>query len=331
MDSTVTDENRPFYILSIDGGGFRGLFAAHLLRRMEEEWQLDWKNQFRIFAGTSTGAILAAGLACGNTAARLAEFYRTHGKTIFTPRPWSRLPLFKIFASRYSSQELKKRLEEVLGTTTLGHVTTPLILPSVDISNGCVHVSKSRYDRNFVRDPHIRVSDAVLASCAAPTYFDPVIVNNKYQLVDGGLWANNPSLVATIDAYYRLGISLGQVRVLSIGTGKSKAFYARSQGKWKDRLLRCQGWGFLTRWQSSKFIDLIFNLQSENAHNMLCLLLGESPLDSNHVLRLTFESDQPLPFDCVRKGDDWITKADHTFTHESQRIAEFLSIGQSTP
>ncbi len=62
---------KPFYILSIDGGGFRGLFAAHLLKRMEEEWQIDWRNRFGLMAGTSTGAILTAGLACGKSAAQL--------------------------------------------------------------------------------------------------------------------------------------------------------------------------------------------------------------------------------------------------------------------
>ena len=78
--------NKPFYILSIDGGGFRGLFAAHLLKRIEEAWQIDWRSRFRLLAGTSTGAILSAGLACGKTAVQLAEFYKTHGEAIFTPR-----------------------------------------------------------------------------------------------------------------------------------------------------------------------------------------------------------------------------------------------------
>lgn len=323
--------SKPFYILSIDGGGFRGLFAAHLLKRIEEEWQLNWRSYFRVLAGTSTGAILAAGLACGKTAVQLAEFYETYGKVIFTPRLLSRFDLLKLFTSRYPSNNLRMLLEEILGGTTLGQVNTPLILPSVDISNGCVHVFKSKYHSDFVRDPNVRVSDAVLASCSAPTYFDPVVVDGKYQLADGGLWANNPSLVAVIDAHYRLKIPLEKIRVLSIGTGKSSAFYPRSQGKWKDRLVgNWQGWGLLSRWRSSKFVDLIFNLQSDNAHNMLCLLLGESPRNSKQVLRLTFEADQPLPLDCVRKRDDWITKADYVFTHESPRIAEFLSIERST-
>ena len=327
--------NKPFYILSIDGGGFRGTFAAHLLKRMEETWQLDWRSHFSLLAGTSTGAILAAGLAYGKTARELAEFYKTHGKAIFTPRLGARLDPFKLFTSRYSSNKLKMRLEEIFGETTLGEIEIPLILPAVDIGNGCVHVSKSKYHDDFIRDPNMRVSDAILGSCAAPTYFDPVIVvvdgESKYQLADGGLWANNPSLVATIDAHYRLQIPLEEVRVLSIGTGKSKVFYPLGQNKRKDRLLSsCQGWGFLTRWHHSRFIDLLLNLQSENAHNMLCLLNSESPLNPEQVLRLNFESDQPLPLDCVQKRDDWITKADFIFTHESPRIAKFLSIARKS-
>lgn len=319
--------SKPFYILAFDGGGFRGIFVAHILRRMEEEWQIEWQSQFGLLAGTSTGAVLAAGLACELTAAQLAESYETYGKELFTPRLRSRFDLLKLFTSRYSSEKLKKFLERTLGDTTLGQVKIPLILPAVDIGNGCVHVFKSAYHSTFSRDPKVRVSDAVLASCSAPTYFDPVVIDDRYRLADGGLWANNPSLVAAIDARYRLKIPLEDVRVLSIGAGKSKKFYPRSEGKYKNILLRSwQGWGFVTRWQRSKMFDLLLNLQSDNAHNMLCLLLGESPLESKQVLRLNFDSDRPLSLDSVRKRYDWITKADHTFTHHSPRIARFLEI-----
>ena len=211
--------------------------------------------------------------------------------------------------------------------TTLGEVPVPLIVPSVDIGNGCVHIFKSKYADGFVRDPDAKVSDAVLASCSAPTYFDPHLVAGKYQLVDGGLWANNPSLVAVIDAKYRLSISLDDIRVLSIGTGKSKTFYDRKTNWWKDRFIRSwQGWGFVTRWERSKLLDLILNLQADTAHNMLCLLLGENPQSPERVCRLTFESDSPLPMDSTRKLDDWITRADHCFTHHANKIAAFLSL-----
>ena len=192
-----------------------------------------------------------------------------------------------------------------------------------------MHVFKSIYDDSFVRDRQVRVAKAVLASCAAPLYFDPIVVDDRYQLVDGGIWANNPSLAATIDAHYRLGIPLEAIRVLSIGTGKSRAFYPLSHGKWKGHPCRLLGWGLLTRWRHARLIDLILNLQSDTAHNMLCLLLGVSPLDSRHVLRVTFESDRPLPMDCTNMGKDWISKADHDFTRGSHKIRNFSRGGRS--
>ena len=219
-------------------------------------------------------------------------------------------------------------LDRTLGDRTLGDVRVPLILPAVDIGQGCVHVFKSAYDERFHRDPAVRVADAVLASCAAPLYFDPVVLNRGvYQLADGGLWANNPALVAAIDAHYRFGISLADIRVLSIGTGTSKAFYPRNESHWFSRLLQArQGWGFTTRWRRTRLVDLILNLQSATAHNTLCLLLGESPLEPKNVLRLTFGSDHPLPLDVTAKRDDWINQADYLFTHHATRIADFLRL-----
>lgn len=316
----------PFYILSIDGGGLRGVFAAHVLKRMEEELRINWRNRFGLMAGTSTGAILAAGLACGRSAANLAEFYNNLGPVVFTPQLLACLDQLRLFKSRYTNSNLKEPLNQVFKDVTLGQVSVPLILPAVDIVNGCVHVFKSSYSDGFVRDSNVRVADAVLASCSAPMYFDPHLVADKYLLADGGIWANNPSLVAAIDAHYRLGISLEDLRVLSIGTGAGKAYYPLSAGKWRDRLVRSwQGWGLLTRWQGSRLLDLILNLQSETAHNTLCLLFKESPHESEQVLRITFESDRPLPMDDAAKTRDWIAKADHQFTHLQTRISHFLS------
>ncbi len=206
--------SEPFYILSIDGGGYRGLFSAHILHRMEDAWGINWCERFGMFAGTSTGSIIASGLASGMSAGHLADFYMQHGHSIFTKRFRSRLDLLKIFTSRYSSKTFRSLLDDVLGSTTLGEVSVPLILPAVDVGNGCVHVFKSKYAEDFVRDPGVKLSDAVLASCSAPTYFDPHLVDGKYQLVDGGLWANNPSLVAVIDAQRRLQVPLADIRVL---------------------------------------------------------------------------------------------------------------------
>lgn len=319
----------PFHILSIDGGGLRGAFAAHILKRTEEELRIDWRDHFGLMAGTSTGAILAAGLACGQTAGALAEFYSGSGRAVFTPQPLARLDPPRLFKSRYSHAKLKEILDWVFTDVTLGQVRIPLIVPAVDTVNGCVHVFKSKYNDGLVRDPNVRVADAVLASCSAPTYFDPHVAGN-YLLTDGGLWANNPSLVAAIDAHYRLGVPLEDLRVLSIGTGVGKAYYPLSEGKWRDRLVRSwQGWGLLTRWRGSRLLDLMLNLQSEAAHNTLCLLLKESPLDPKQVLRITFDSDRPLPMDDPAKTRDWIATADHRFTHLAPQISRLLDIRRS--
>lgn len=322
--------SRNFFILSVDGGGFRGLFAAHLLRRMEQEWQIEWRERFGLFAGTSTGAILAGGLASGISAGQLADLYTSHGTRIFRRRIRSRIDFPRLFTSRYSHAELRRALETTFGNITLGELSVPLVVPAVDIGNGQVHVLKSKFHNEFVRDPHVRVSDAILASCSAPTYFDPHVVS-EYQLCDGGLWANNPSLAAVVDAHYRLGIPLQRIRVLSVGTGTSRVFYPRSIGGWHDRLIRSwQGWGLATRWQRSRLLDLILTLQSESTNNTLCLLFGTSPLASTQVLRLTFESDRPLPMDFPGKAKDWIAKADYTFTHRASQIADFLATGGTT-
>lgn len=320
-----------FYILSIDGGGLRGAFAAHVLQRMEEELSMDWGGRFGLMAGTSTGSILAAGLACGESAATLAQFYSQHGQAVFAARPLARLDRLRLFGSRYRTHRLKALLDEVFKGMTLGQVAIPLIVPAVDVVNGCVHVFKSKYHDGFVRDPEVHVADAVLASCSAPTYFDPHPLAGKYLLADGGLWANNPSLVALVDAHYRLRVPLEDIRILSIGTGTSKAFYELSAGgKWRDRLRDCLGWGLLTRWRGIRLLDLILNLQAENAHNTVCLLFNESPLESTQVLRITFESDRPLPMDTPEKTKDWIAKADREFTHLVPQIARFLDVRRST-
>ncbi len=321
--------NKKFRILSIDGGGLRGVYSAHILKRIEEELGVDWLVDFDMLAGTSTGSIIAAGLASGISAKRLFEFYKEHGVAIFKSRLCSRLDVLKIFTSKYSSKRLYRLLEAELGDVTLGEITVPLILPSVDIGNGNVYVFKSKYDDGFVRDPKVKVSDAVLASCSAPTFFDPHLVDGKYLLADGGLWANNPALIAAIDANYRLNIPLENIRILSIGTGKSNVFYPQKTNWLYDWFVRSwQGWGFATRWGRSKLIDLILNLQSDAAHNMVCLMLGENPLEPKKICRITFESNKRLPMDSACKLDDWISQADKDFTHRMYNIREFFEINK---
>ena len=315
-----------FYILSIDGGGLRGAYSAFLLKRMEAEWNIEWRDKFGMFAGASTGSIVAAGLANRLPASSLFNLYVEKAPLIFKRRWVDRLMPFglsSLVASSYGNKALRASLDELFGDTRLKDISVPLIVPSVDIGGGRVHVFKSAYDPEFHRDPDVRVADAVLASCSAPTYFDPYMVDH-YPLTDGGLWANNPSLVAAIEAKRRLGVDLCDVRILSIGTGTSKTCYESAPGWFRDTLL---GWGIGTRWGGRKFVDLILNLQAESSHNLLNLLLqNRQEKEPKQLLRINFESDRPLPMDKPRKLTDWTRQADQDFTDRGFRIKEFLEL-----
>ena len=302
-----------FRILTIDGGGFRGAYSAYLLKKIEQECGVSLHESFDLIAGTSTGSIIAAALACKKPASEIFDMYEQHGQAIFRKRWFCRLGLF---GSKYKSTYLKSVLESVFGDKTLGNVSYPLIIPATDIGNGCVHVFKSQYDNDFVRDKNVRIVDAVLASCSAPTFFNPHTVGN-YQLADGGLWANCPSLVAAIDAKNRLGKAFVDLKILSIGTGTGKQYYPQRKGLLK----RLMGWGFATRWGRGRFINMLLNLQSQNANNMLGLIL-----DSGQILRLNFDSDLELPLDDPRELADLTSKADHDFSHNSEPIRSFLGL-----
>lgn len=302
---------KEFKILSIDGGGFRGVYPAHFLARMEEEYSLDWLESFNLITGTSTGSIIAAGIVCGVPMKEILALYEEHGEKIFKK---GLNPAFGFLGSRYNNTHLKSALKDVFGEKKLGDLSFPLIIPSTDIGNGGVHVFKSSYDAGFVRDKDVLVRDAVLASCSAPTYFDPIKVG-KYSLCDGGLWANSPSLVAAVDAKKRLGQKLENLKVFSVGTGISKRFYP-----FNDSPL-LSGWGFLSRWGRGKFIDMILNLQSQNANNMLFLLLEKS-----QILRINFESESNLPLDEPKELHDLVSRADREFTHRSEEIKGFLGL-----
>lgn len=302
----------PFYILAIDGGGIRGVFPTHILKCIQSRLKVSLLRKFGMISGTSTGSIVAAAVALDIELEKVLALYRKHGKAIFKRRRfWGPTRFEPVIRSRYEKNALKSVLNEVLGDKTLGQITIPLLLPATDIGNGGVHVFKSNYSSEFTRDSSVLLKDAVLASCSAPTYFDPTTVN-EYLLADGGLWANNPSLAAVIDAQKRLGIKIEDIRVLSIGTGHSRTCY---------RVTEDRKWGFVNGWKGPEFIDFLMSLQAQSTHNYLQLLLSDS-----QFIRLNFESDRPLPLDDCSAIHDLISNADRVFTHNSQRISAFLNI-----
>jgi patatin-like phospholipase/acyl hydrolase len=263
-----------------------------------------------MIAGTSTGSIVAAAVATKIDPNKVVALYREHGPSIFS-RKKSFLPAKYQpgFESIYKNENLKTVLHEIFGDIRLGEIPKPLLIPATDVGNGGVHVFKSAYQEDYHRDGKVPLHQAILASCSAPTYFNPTKVD-EYLLADGGLWANNPSLAVVIDAQRRLGIELPDIRILSLGTGHAKTCY----GVKGDR-----DWGLLNGWKGTEFISFLMSLQAQTTNNYLQLMLG-----SDQILRLDFESNCPLPLDDCAALDDLISNADRVFTHNSSKIREFL-------
>ena len=311
QENFETMNERKFRILTIDGGGIRGVFPAHILRCISERLKIDIKHYFDMISGTSTGAIIAAAVACNIGPERIVSMYQNSSQKIFQKKK-TFLPnlLSSVLQSRYRNEYLANILKEVFGELKLGDIETPLLLPATDIGHGGVHVFKSKYSPEFTRDGNVPVWEAVLASCSAPTYFDPKKVD-QYLLCDGGLWANNPSLAAVIDAMYRLNIKIESIRILSLGTGTAKTSYGVDTNR---------KWGFLRGWRGAEFINFLMSLQGQSTQNYLQLLLSKEQL-----LRLDFESDLPLPLDNVEEVDNLISRADRIFTHNSSTIKKFMN------
>ncbi len=305
-------EGKIFKILTIDGGGIRGIFSAHILKRIQDEIGVIYDEDFEIIAGTSTGAITAASLSVGHPIGDVIKLYKTEGKKIFKKNYSSFLNLlnWKNFVnSKYDNSYLKKVLEGEFGDLTLSDTKTRLLIPASDISNGNVFVFKSNYDPSFVRDKDVKISTAVLSSCAAPSYFKPNKVQ-EYLLADGGLWSNNPSLVGLTEAMgRRFNVDKDSIRILSIGTGIGKKYYnvTDHEGRWG-----LKHWG-------TELVDTIMNLQSINVDNIVRFIL------SDKYLRINFETDKGLALDDVGEIDNLISKADEVFTYNFEKIKTFLT------
>ena len=256
--------NDSFRILALDGGGIRGVYAAHVLAKLEDTLKIPVSHCFDLIAGTSTGSILAGAAATAIPMRTVVELFESQAGRIFKR---NRLSCFPFLRSRYSTEPLHSAIGEYLPPVTMGAITTPLMITSSDISTGKVHVFKSRYLKDlgepYLRDGDVRLRDAILASCAAPTYFDPRQVG-EYLLADGGLWANNPTIIAVTEALSKFGRPLGQIHVLSLGTGRATNFF--SQGR---------SWGLLTGWGGDKLVSYVLGLQSQASTNMAKLLLGD--------------------------------------------------------
>ncbi len=206
-------DKKVFKILSIDGGGIKGLYSASILASIESKTGKKITDHFDMICGTSTGGLIAIGLANGMSAQSLVDLYTTKGSIIFPTSNNNFVRSFQnsfktikqiFFSNKHSVKPLKRILDDLFEEKTMGDANNLLCIPSFNLTNGQPKVfKKSGSQTEHFVDNKIKLVDIALATSAAPSYY-PIHEHNNFLYTDGGVWANNPSLCGLLEAidYY---------------------------------------------------------------------------------------------------------------------------------
>ncbi len=215
-----------FKILSLDGGGYKGLCTIACLAELEDKFNVKCADVFDMFAGTSTGSIIALALAKGESAQTILEIYEKLGDKVFPNKYIGIRFIRQFFIPKYRNKSLKAELYQFFGDLKLKDIHERekyIIVPALNLSNGHPRIFKTDYNTNFNQHNQYKLADIALASSAAPTFFPVAKIDvpnlNTYELfVDGGMFANNPAVCALVDAQRHIGINIEDIRMLSIAT-----------------------------------------------------------------------------------------------------------------
>lgn len=301
-------EKKQFKILSIDGGGIRGLIPAKVLADLEEELkkvepEKKLYEHFDLICGTSTGAILAIGIALGIPTRELAHFYEENAKTIFPRFVFRCLPRkSRAFVNAiYSNKKLLKKLREVYAKANdgsdplLNDLRTNVCIPTFNGNDGAINVLKTKHHPEYRRDFKMPAYHAAMSSASAPVYFPPHSFQFKNEfgegtninMIDGGVFANNPSLIGIFEATDKLGIPIADISLLSLGTGQGKQIIKRS---WRPK--NVFDWLF----PNPKLVDLVLDTQAQITEQYVLFL--------QRALEKTGQAFQYLRIQHDMKGDN---------------------------
>lgn len=253
-------------ILSIDGGGIKGAFPAAFLAAVEDTIGDRIANYFDLIVGTSTGGIIALGLGLGLPANAILSFYEELGPLIFKGNPFLKT-LRHLVLSKYDDAPLRKALESKLGNRTLGESSNRLVIPAMNLDTGEAYLYKTAHHSKNERDYKQSAVAVAMATSAAPTYFPSHQCSSGLALVDGGMWANNPTCIAVIEAVTNLDWSRESLRILSLGCTTPPISIG-----WERWLPLGQ-----VHW-ASKSIDLFMSGQSSSSLGIARLFVGEENL-----------------------------------------------------
>lgn len=270
-------ENGIKRILCIDGGGIKGAMSAAYLAYIEEALGINVADYFDLIAGTSTGGIIALGLGLGIPPKEILNLYKENGANVFGQdvsvgltiinRIW--LDLKQLFVRKYSSKNLRQELTTVLGNKKLGHSKNRLVIPVYSDTLPGPYLFKTAHHPRLRNDYKQLAVDVAMATSAAPTYFSKHQIATGEELIDGGVWANNPIGVAALEAACVLNWEMSNVHILSLGCTTNITTYPRHGG-----LLSLSG---------GKIVKLLLDGQSHVSTATAKLLLGGPEADGRII------------------------------------------------
>lgn len=344
-----------FKILTIDGGGTKGLIPAKILDCLEQDFgkpALDW---FDLLAGTSTGGIICLGLACGLKASQLTDLYLNESAHIFRESWSDRLSgLDEHLKADYQHHNFKKILTRHFGDLTLGDLHTQhklgkkkkeVMVCSFDL-NPEVEADRNRnyrpvlFHSSFQRDQHEKLVDIAMRTSAAPTYFP--IYKRKY--IDGGVAMNNPAMAAIAYAmndtkaqgeeksqylangYKGLRVKRENIHVLSLGTGSSNL------NRIEAEVIKSGNWGNI---QWIKYLPQLLtesNVQSSIYYARHVLpdqhFLRIDPAFDHEELDSSVLSGRPIPMDTTDPVllAAMAELAEKVYLQNRNKIKDFLGI-----
>lgn len=247
--------DRPFRILSIDGGGVRGIVPAVMLEQIEEQLQRPIHEVFDMVAGSSTGGIIALSLATGSltaadepnyTAEEVVDLYINNSVDIFSASWTHKLSTMGgLLGPKYETTGLRNMLEQKLGNTMLSQTLIPTLITGYHIEGESGVEFFSEDAKKYPKDKDCLLTEVGLATAAAPIYFESVDVNYAWgtlkSVADGGIYKQNPALLAYLNAKK---INQGRkIEVYSLGTGSYSSeeldaqFKGRGLLQWLTRIM----------------------------------------------------------------------------------------------
>lgn len=309
-----------YHVLSIDGGGVRGIMPARFLKEIEVRTGKNIHDLFDFVAGTSTGGLIAIAAACQFNADTMLDLYLKGSADIFPHSVMRNISTGEgLFGPKYDRASLDKLLDHYFGDKMLSEAMVPICITSYDLDSAAPKIWSS-LDTIAKLSPDAKLKDVAGATSAAPTYFSPKefydAAGNIHHAIDGGMFLNNPQVLAMNEIIKHVpGATRDEILLISMGTGNIEL-------KWDIEALKDAG---IMGWiKGGKIIDVMMdgnsdfaNMQASILYPNLYRLQVDLPKELGEMDNASQENLKKL----LGKAEDYIRANDTTFA----KIAELLT------